>query len=364
MTLVLRIADIFRQVLMPFLIVAAALFLVLLAGLVAQRAIRSSIERRRALLQSRFQPLVDRWLSERATAEDRERLLRLGRGSPLLLGRMIVAPLLSLSGGPVELGAGLAVEAGVAEAWRRDLRHRLWWRRAEAIRSLGVMRDAGSFLAMAMALDDSHEEVRAAAVEALGRLGDLRAVPELLARLPEQSRHQRVRVVDALRALGPDGGPALMESIRRRPEVLPFVADLVPAICGSAAAEECLSLCAHAAAPVRAAALNVLGTIGLDDASFYYVLKAFVDEDAGVRAMAARALGRSGREDAAAYLDEHLQENDWTVAAESARALLGLHAAGASVLAANAAGAGQAAALAKQMLWEQQARARASAGGA
>lgn len=364
MTTVLRIADVFRQILVPFLIGAAALFVVLLIGLVAQRAIRTSLDRRRALLQSRFQPLVDRWLSERAAPEDRTRLLRFGRRSPLLLGRMIVAPLLSFSGGPVELGAGLAVEAGVAEAWRQDIRHRLWWRRAEAIRSLGVIQDAGSFLAMVVALDDSHEEVRAAAVEALGRLGDLRAVQELLARIPEQSRHQRVRIVDALRTLGAHGGAALLEFIRRRPDVLPFVADLVPAICGSAAAEECLALSGHPAAPVRAAALNVLGTVGLDDASFYYVLKALADEDAGVRAMAARALGRSGREDAAAYLGEHLQEGDWAVAAESARALLGLHAAGASVLAANTAGDGQAAALARQMLWEQQARARASAGGA
>ncbi|TAK15424.1 MAG: hypothetical protein EPO35_07425 [Acidobacteria bacterium] len=364
MTTVLRIADIFRQVLVPFLIGAAALFIVLLVALVVQRVIRSSIDRRRALLESRFQPLVDRWLSERATPEDRARLLRFGRRSPLLLGRMIVAPLLSFSGGPVALGAGLAVDAGVAETWRQDIRHRQWWRRAEAIRSLGVIKDAGSFLAMAVALDDDHEEVRAAAVEALGRLGDFRAVQELLARIPEQSRHQRVRIVDALRTLGADGGPALMESIRRRPDVLPFVADLVPAICGGAATEECLALCGHGDAPVRAAALNVLGTIGLDDAGFYYALKSLADDDAGVRAMAARALGRSGRDDAATYLGEHLQEGNWTVAAESARALLGLHAAGASVLAASATGDGQAAALAKQMLWERQARARASAGGA
>lgn len=361
MSTVLRIADVFRQVLLPFLIGAAVVFAALLVGLVIQRAVRSAIDRRRAVLISRFEPVVERCLGAIGTTADHDRLIRFGRRSPMLLGRMIVSPLLSLAGDPVEWGAALAREAGVVALWRADTRGRRWWRRAEAIRSLGVVNDAESFGAFTAALDDTHEEVRAAAVEAMGRLGDLRAVPELLTRLPEQSRHQRVRIVDALGSLGADGASVLMAFIRRRPDVLPFVADLVPAICGSAAAEEVLGLCDHEDAAVRAAAFNVLGTMGLDDTNFYYALKALGDADPGVRAMAARALGRSGRDDVAPYLGDLLNEADWTVAAASARALLGLGAAGASLLSANAQGDGQAAALAKQMMWEQQARAAAGA---
>lgn len=363
MTAVLRIADAFRHILIPFLIVAGALFVVLLAGLVIQRALRSWFDRRQLILESRFQPLVDLVLGASETAADRARLIRFGRRSPLLLGRMIVAPLLSFAGGPVDLGASLAAEAGVADFWRKETKDRRWWRRAEAVRSLGVAGDRQSFAAFVGALDDTHEEVRAAGVEALGRLGDLRAVHELLKRLPEQSRHQRVRIVDSLRSLGPDGAPALLEFVRHRPAVLPFVTDLVPAICGAASAEDVVAFCDHGTAAVRAAALSVLGTIGLDDTTFYFALKALSDDDAGVRAMAARALGRSGREDAAPYLGDRLQESDWTVAAESAKALLGLGAAGASILstfADNSGGNSQAAALAKQMLWERQARAAAT----
>ncbi len=359
MTTVLRIADAFRHILIPFLIGAAVLFAVLLAGLVIQRVVRAWLERRRQILESRFQPLVDLVLGAGETAADRARLVRFGRHSPLLLGRMIVAPLVSFAGGPVDLGAALAAEAGVADLWRKETADRRWWRRAEAVRSLGVVGERQSFAVFVTALDDAHEEVRASGVEALGRLGDLRAVHELLKRLPEQSRHQRVRIVDSLRSLGPDGAPALLEFIRHRPAVLPFVTDLVPAICGSAAADDVLRLCDHESAAVRAAAFNVLGTVGLDDTTFYYALKSLGDDDAGVRAMAARALGRSGREDAAPYLGERLQEPDWAVAAESAKALLGLGAAGADMLAAAAGGDGQAAALAKQMLWERQARAAA-----
>lgn len=362
MTTVLWIADAFRHVLVPFLIGAAVVFAVLLAGLVIQRAVRSAIERRRKVLESRFEPLVERCLSANLAGDDRPRLIRFGRLSPMLLGRMLVAPLLSLSGGPVEQGAALAREAGVMEMWRRNVSNRRWWLRAEAVRSLGVVGDALSFPVFVSALDDNHEEVRAAAVEALGRLGDLRAVQELLTRLPLQSRHQRVRIIDALGTLGADGGHTLIEFIRRRPDVLPFVADLVPMICGSAAAEEVLAHCDHDTPAVRAAAFAVLGTIGLDETNYYYALKALGDADPGVRAAAARALGRSGRDDAAPYLGERLHEPDWAVAAESAKALLKLGAVGAATLSANALGEGQAATLAKQMLWEQQAR--AVAGGA
>jgi HEAT repeat protein len=360
MTRILWIADVFRQVLVPFLIGAGAIFTLLLVWLVVQRAVRSALDRRRLLLESRFQPLVDRWLGAGHTPTDHERLIRFGKRSPLMLGRMIVAPLLALAGRPIELGAALAREAGVIELWRRETRDRRWWRRAEATRSLGVVRDADSFAAFVSALDDPHEEVRAAAVEAFGRLGDLGAVPELVARLPQQSRHQRVRIVDALRSLGREGGPTLMEFVRKHPEVLPYVADLVPAICGSAAAEELLTFCDNSDPAIRAATFNILGTIGLDDSNFYYALKALDDGDAGVRAMAARALGRSGRDDAAPYLGERLNEADWAVAAESARALLALGAEGAKFLTARAGGDGQAAALAKQMLWEQQARSAAA----
>lgn len=360
MTTVLWIADLFRQVLVPFLIGAGLVFALLLVGLVVQRALRTAIERRRNLLESRFQPLVDRWLGASTFGTDHDRLIRFGRRSPVLLGRMIVSPLLSLTGRPIELGEALASEAGIIDFWRRDIGDRRWWRRAEAARSLGVVRDVESFSAFVSALDDSHEEVRAAAVEAFGRLGDLRAVPELLARLPQQSKHQRVRIVDALRTLGRDGAPMLMSFVRERPEVLPFVAELVPSICGSSAAEDVLTFCDADDASIRAATFSILGTIGLDDTNFYYALKALDDSDAAVRAMAARALGRSGRDDAAPYLSERLNESDWTVAAESAKALLGLGAEGARLLAASAGGDGQAASLAKQMLWEQQARAAAA----
>ena len=232
---------------------------------------------------------------------------------------------------------------------------RRWWRRAQAARALGLIGERRAFDGLVAALDDSHEEVRAAAVESLGRLGDPRAVAALLARLPQQSRHQRVRIIEALRELGREAGPEILEYARRQTESLPLVADVIVLTMGTRAVDDLVHWCDDERPDTRAAAIGALGTIGLDDRTYYYALKALGDGDADVRAMAARALGRSGRVDAARYLAQHL-DDDWTVAAHAARALGGLAASGLQVLKDRAAGEGPAAALAQQMLLEMRSR--------
>ena len=107
-------------------------------------------------------------------------------------------------------------------------------------------------------------------------------------------------------------------------------------------------------APIRAASMLALGTIGLDDRSFYYALRALNDEDDEVRGMAARALGRSGRTDAAAYLEPHL-DDAWVVAANTGRALATLGPVGKAALARRSAEQSRAGDLARHMLWEQEA---------
>ena len=100
---------------------------------------------------------------------------------------------------------------------------------------------------------------------------------------------------------------------------------------------------------MRAAALDALGSIGLDDRS-YYALRALGDADPHVRAMAARALGRARREDAASYLAPRL-DDDWLPAAQAAGARRRLGQRGLAVLQARADDEGQAGDLARQMLW-------------
>ena len=351
----IAIAAAFRRLLVPFLETAAAILLTLLVILVVQRAIRAVALQRNRRVQHRYRALVDTVLEVEEHHGASEMLGRAPRRHRPIIAALMLAPLGSLSGPPVERARDLARALGLVGAWRDQLSDRRWWRRADAARALGLIGERSAWAGLIAALDDAHEEVRASAVESLGRLADPRAVPELLARMPHQSRHQRVRIVEALRALGREAGPQLLEYARGHAESLPLVADLLVLTVGSAAVDDLVTWCDDERPDTRAAAIGALGSIGLDDRTYYYALKLLGDPDRSVRAMAARALGRSGRVDAAPYLAQHL-DDDWTVAAHSARALRGLAASGLRLLEDRALGEGPGAALARQMVWEAGAR--------
>ena len=201
------------------------------------------------------------------------------------------------------------------------------------------------------ALEDPHEEVRAAAVDAIGRLGDPRCGPALLARLRDESRHQRARLIEALRALGSAVVPTLLAHARHHATDTTMVLDILAVVGGTEAIESLLEWTANSDAAVRAAALRVIGSIGLDDRSFFYALRGLDDTDVNVRAMAARALGRSGRQAAVPYLSPRL-DDEWLVAAHCATGLRRLGHYGTAALQERAGRTGQGAELARQILWE------------
>jgi len=56
---VLGIADAFRQVLVPFLLIGTATLLFLLMVLIVQRLVRAAMGSRRATISRRYQPIID-----------------------------------------------------------------------------------------------------------------------------------------------------------------------------------------------------------------------------------------------------------------------------------------------------------------
>ena len=97
--------------------------------------------------------------------------------------------------------------------------------------------------------------------------------------------------------------------------------------------------------------------MGLDDHAAPAVIAALDSDDAGVRAMAAGALrGWTGPGDGAARLARHL-DDVWPVASRAAQALRSMGRAGRPALEAQAARPDLAGMLARQMLWEAEARA-------
>jgi len=349
----LDIAELLRLVLVPFLAIGGSLLGVLLGYLVIQRIIRDLVSRRRQTLATRYRPVIDAIMQNGVTPQALERLRRAPAFHRRVVASLLLAPLHTARGDLVSRVRNAAVAIGLVDRWLADLHNRRWWLRADGVRALGFVEELSALPAIVRALEDEHEEVRAAAVEAAGQLGDPQVIPALLGHLADGSRYQRARVVDALRSLGPPVTPALIEFARARPDDARLAADVLGLIGTVAAIDPLLQWCGDSRTDVRAAALGALGTIGLDDRSYYFALRALGDSDPQARAMAARALGRGRREDAVDYLAARL-DDEWLPAAQAAGALRRLGGAGLAALEARAHDEGQAGDLARQMLWSRQ----------
>ena len=118
-----------------------------------------------------------------------EALGRLGdvRAVEPLLAMLRDSDVVCAAGGRRGAGVGWVTYGPWSRCWRRCATATWYVRRAavEALVRLGDVRAVEPLLAM---LRDSDGDVRLAAVEALGRLGDVRAVEPLLAMLQRQRR--------------------------------------------------------------------------------------------------------------------------------------------------------------------------------
>lgn len=350
------VADAVRAVVVPFLWVTGTLLAVLVCHVLLLHGVREVAFRRRRRLRARYGPLLSAVLHDADPAGALERLRTVPPRHLPVVGGLLLEPLRNVKGGIADRSRAAAAALGLTAVWEAALRDRRWWIRTDAAHALGLVRQGAAVDVLIVALDDPVEEVRAAAVEALGRIADPVAVPELVARLADGSRHQRVRLVEALQQFGAAAVAPLLAHARAHPENVKTVAELLGALESASAIASLLDWCADERVEVREAAVRAVGAIGPDDRAYYHLLRALADPSPDVRAAAAWALGRSGREAAAAYLAPRLHD-DWIVAAQTARALRALGATGRRAL--EDAAAVEHGELARQILWEAQAGARA-----
>ena len=227
----------------------------------------------------------------------------------------------------------------------------MWWRRALALRALGLIQARDHTAQLIAALDDAHPDVRAAALDALMDLHDPATVPAIVVRLHDTSLH-RGRRGAALKAFGSRCEPFLLELSEVDPaHRLNYTHAL--AICGTPRSRPVL--CRWTRDPrveVRAAAFEALAYVGLDEDAARVAVEGLESADPPVRAMAAYALrGWQGPGDAAARLARHLDDT-WAVAVRAARTLQSMGHAGFVELQARASRPDLAGLLARQMLWQ------------
>ncbi len=349
--MLLSFAEAFRNALLPFIMGGSAVLLLLLALLVSQRLVRAAVEARRRSLVARYAPIIASALDGDAAATAAAAAIIPVRHRALAAS-LVLAPLHVVRGGHNTRAAALAERLQLTHGWHTDLRSRRWWHRSEAALALGLLRDQAAVPVLIGLLDDEHDQVRAAAIDALGQIGDPSAIAPLLARMNDPVRHERARLVQSLRAFGEGATSALLEHGAAHPGDRALVATILSFVGGAAARAPLLQWAGADDPETRAAAWRALASVGLDERAFYHALKGLGDDHAAVRAAAARALARTGRRDASPHLAGHL-DDEWEVAAQSARALIKLGDDGRAALAARVQqGPGLGHDLAQQVLWE------------
>jgi HEAT repeat protein len=320
------------------------------AAVVVERAVFGLQQARRRRLTQQYRPLVQRALEGDDTA--RRELLASPPRHRLAVARLLIEPLID-DRDPERIARTREIAQGMSVIHLADryLRSPLWWRRALALRALGLVQATDHTAQLVAALDDSHPDVRAAALDGLADLHDPAALQAIVVRVHDLSLH-RGRRGAALKAFGSDGEPFLLELSEVDPENrLNYIHAL--AICGTARSRPVLCRWTRdARIEVRATAFEALAYVGLDEDAARVAIDGLESVDPRVRAMAAYALrGWQGPGDAAASLARHLDDT-WAVAVRAARTLQSMGHPGLVELQARASRPDISGMLARQMLWQ------------
>jgi HEAT repeat protein len=181
--------------------------------------------------------------------------------------------------------------AGAIEVLFRSVQRRAPWRRVLAIRMLGVAGAEEAVPVLIERLTDRSRRVREAAVRALGRIGDVRALSALAELYMQPGRVGAGVVYEALLGFGPAAAQVFSEGLYspnehvRVPSVFGVGAALEPAV----ARARLVRTLGDASAMVRAATADVLGRIGGSEVT-EELARAVRDEERIVRRAAVSAL--------------------------------------------------------------------------
>jgi len=212
-------------------------------------------------------------------------------------------------------------ELGFVDRFLTDLRGSRWFLRAQGAENLGLAGAKRATAPLAAALVDDVPEVRLRAAKALGLVGGRAAVLPLVNALTEPNRWSTIRIADILTGMGNDVVKELMDAFPGLNTHAKLAAlDILGRIHAVQAVPCLLSRLADPEANVRARAAHALGAIGAVEAA-PALREALADEAWPVRAMAAKALGRIHDVEAIALLCDALRDREWWVRANAAEAL-------------------------------------------
>jgi len=223
-------------------------------------------------------------------------------------------------------------ELGFVDRYLEATRSARWWQRASAAEKLGLSRARRSREALVALLEDEVGEVRIRAAKALGAVGGHASAIPLIEALQEPNRWSTIRVADILASMGRTVTEELMRSFESlTPPARLAALDILGRVRPLDAVPWLRQRLSDGDRDVRARAAHALGAIG-EPGSGPALTGALDDPDWPVRAMAAKALGRVHSHEAIPALERALRDREWWVRANAAEALRALGADGIAAL--------------------------------
>jgi HEAT repeat protein len=301
---------------------------VLLIAVVYVRHVRVAMRARHAQrFRASFAPVIAAIASGEASLEDlRARVRNLDALERPIAAALLMDRLRTASPEQRTAKHDLLREAGAVDLMLRGTRRWRPWRRALALRTLGWL---GAEEGVAVALErvrDRNRYVREAAARALGRIGDVRALPELERLYLDPDRTISPGFAyEAVLGFGPEGAPIFRQGLRSGDEHIRVSSCF--GIVSALPPERCRQLLENMldddSPAVRAAALESLGRLGGADVSAE-LRRMTRDYQESVRRAAVTALGAYDTPRALELLLGALDDPDRLTAARAGESLVRL----------------------------------------
>ncbi len=308
--------------------IVGALFvlnLLLLVFVHARRMRESSRARRAKQFRTRFERLLaDQGPGTSAAADSvRRQLSHLNELERPVAASLVIEQLKVASPEERKLTLEWLREVGAIDTLLRSARRWAPWRRALAVRLLGLAGAEEAVPALVERLSDRSRYVREAAVRALGRIGDTRALSALTDLFSRPGRVAAGIVYEALLAFGSSSAQVFSEGLHSPDEHV-----RVPSVFGvgtvdPGARPRLEPMLSDEAAAVRAAAAELLGRIGGTDVT-PELARAARDEERSVRRAAVSALASYDHPKAVQLAQSALDDPDRDTAVRAGETLVRL----------------------------------------
>lgn len=310
-----------QSVLIVTVLAIAAVFLAMTILIVLGKAWRELVDNRRRKRRRAIEPLVLKYAHGREASLLATLGGVISRRDRVVVELILLDLASRVRGIEHERLCRALDELGSVDRFVAELKTSLWWGRAQAAENLGLAGAQRATSQLTEALSDEVPEVRLRAAKALGMVGGRSAVLPLVDALAEPNRWSTIRIADILTEMRGDVVGELISAFPRLNENARLAAiDILGRIHRLEAVPFLLSRLDDPESNVRARAAHALGAIGVIDAA-PQLKEALADPAWPVRAMAAKALGRIRDDRAIPELCMTLRDREWWVRANAAEAL-------------------------------------------